>query len=81
MRLQDYLVSVTQGALDDVCRAAQAVPADRIDWSPGGEARSVLEQMREVATGAELFAPLVAGEEMPDFSAHMRIRAGLTDVE
>ncbi|CAN5516559.1 hypothetical protein BH11ARM2_BH11ARM2_30230 [soil metagenome] len=81
MRLQDYLVSVTLGSLDDVCRAALAVPTDKADWSPGGEARSTLDQMREVATGAELFLPLVRGDGMPDFSVHMRTRAGLIDVE
>lgn len=74
-------MAATQGALDDVCRAALAVPEERAGWSPGGEARSTLDQMREVATGAELFLPLVRGDGMPDFSAHMKTCSGLADVE
>ncbi|MDX2064159.1 MAG: hypothetical protein SFX74_00305 [Fimbriimonadaceae bacterium] len=66
MRYQDQLVRQTQGALDDICRAALAVPEDRWDWSPGGAARSVLSQMQEIATSAALFLPVVReGEFAP----------------
>lgn len=62
MRLQDHLVSRTQRALDDVIRAARAIPEERLDWSPGGSARSTLAQMREIAQTGERFLPLVLGD-------------------
>lgn len=62
MRYQDGLVRRTQSALDDVVRAARAIPADRLDWSPGGAARSTLAQMREIAQTGERFLPLILGD-------------------
>lgn len=62
MRFQDQIVRQTQRALDDVVRAARAIPEDRLDWSPGGSARSTLAQMREIAQTGERFVPLVLGD-------------------
>lgn len=73
MRLQEHLVRSTQRALDDVCRAALAVPADRRDWSPGGEARSVLDQMREVALTGTWFLPILAGGTVPSGVDHQAV--------
>ncbi len=61
MRLQDHLVRCTQKALDDVCRAALAVPADHREWSVGGVSRSTLSQMQEIAVSAEAFLEILAG--------------------
>lgn len=62
MRFQDHLVGRTQRALDDVVRAVRAIPEERLDWSPGGSARSALAQMREIAQTGERFVPLVLGD-------------------
>lgn len=62
MRFQDHTVGRTQRALDDVVRAARAIPEDRLDWSPGGSARSALAQMREIAQTGERFLPLIVGD-------------------
>lgn len=70
MRYQDQLVKMTQKAVDDVCRAALAVPGDRADWSPGSEARSVLSQMREIATAANFFLPMIRDGRLPEFDEH-----------
>ena len=62
MRFQDHIVGRTQRALDDVVRAARAIPADQLDWNPGGAARSTLAQMREIAQTGERFLPLIVGD-------------------
>ena len=62
MRFQDQVVRQTQRALDDVIRAAQAIPEDRLDWNPGGSARSAIAQMREIAQTGERFMPLIFGD-------------------
>jgi len=59
MRFQDTIVRITQKALDDVCRAATAVPIEKQDWVPMGEARSVLNQMQEVAVAANWFHDII----------------------
>ena len=62
MRYQDQIVRRTQSALDDVVRAARALPEEKLDWSPGGAARSALAQMREIAQTGDRFLPLIVGD-------------------
>ena len=66
MRYQDQVVRQTQKALDDICRAAMAVPEDRRDWRPGGESRSVLGQLQEVAISAGWLMPILQEGRFPD---------------
>jgi hypothetical protein len=75
MRYQDQLVRQTQKALDDVCRAAAAVPEDKAEWAPLGDMRSVLSQMQEVATAATWFLPIVRDRKPPEFDEHARREA------
>ncbi len=49
MRIQDYSVDVTRSAVDEFFRYAEAVPEDRLDWSPMDEGQSVLALCREIA--------------------------------
>jgi hypothetical protein len=72
MRFQDQVVKSTYRALDDISRAAAAIPEEKIDWKPGGEARSVLNQMQEVAVSAQWFIPLVRDMKVPEFDEHAR---------
>lgn len=65
MRYLDQLVKQTQKAVDDICRSAEAVPEDRVDWEPGEHARSALSQMREVATQAAWFMPIIRDRQAP----------------
>lgn len=75
MRYQDQIVKVTQRALDDVCRAALAVPADKLEWKPLGDVRSVLSQMQEIAASASFFMPLVKTGSAPAFDGEARRKA------
>lgn len=86
MRYLDQLVKQTQKAVDDICRAAEAVPQASHTWSPGGEARSVLDQMREVATQAAWFLPTIRDRKVPEFDRHAiqeakRLRESFDTVE
>ena len=76
---------MTQKALGDVCRAAEAVPAEKLDWCPGGVARSVLNQMQEVATSGTWFLPIVESRVVPVFDKesaqeHTKFRRTLTTI-
>lgn len=75
MRYQDQVVRATQKALDDVCRAALAMPADKLEWVPMGEARPVLSQMQEVAISGSWFIPIVRDRKPPEFDEHARREA------
>lgn len=70
MRLQDQVVRLTQRALADVIRAAEAVPADKLEWVPMGLARSVLHQMQEIAVSGQWFVPILRDRKVPEFNEH-----------
>lgn len=70
MRYQEQVVRATQKALDDVIRAAEAVPAEKLDWSPGGAARTVLNQMQEIAVSGDWFVPILRDRKVPSFDEH-----------
>lgn len=59
-------MKTTMKALDDVCRAARAVPADKQQWSPQGDARSTLDQMREIALQTPWFVRLLREKAPPE---------------
>lgn len=75
MRYQDQLVRLTQKALDDIVRSASAVPADKLTWTPGGETRSTLSQMQEIAMSGSWFVPLVKDRSVPEMDEHARKEA------
>ena len=75
MRYQDQVVRATQKALDDVCRAALAMPTDKVDWVPMGDVRSVLSQMQEMATAGAWFIPIIRDRAQPEFTEHARREA------
>src|SRR5579872_6160924 len=64
------MVKMTQRAVDDICRAALALPAGAATWTVGGEARSALDQMREVAQSAAWLLPLVKESNADEFAKH-----------
>lgn len=86
MRYQDQVVKLTQKALDDICRAALAVPSDRMNWVPTGSMRSTLNQMQEIATSGTWFIPLVESGLLPVFddetrAQHTRFRRTMDRLE
>lgn len=75
MRFTYQLVKMTQKSVDDVCRAAEAIPEDREDWCPGGIARSALSQMQELATQGPWYIPIIREGIVPQFDSEDRQRA------
>jgi len=75
MRYQEQAVKLTQRALDDICRAAMAIPEDRLTWAPMGEARSTLDQMQEIAITAAYVKPILQGEPPQPFGETERQHA------
>ena len=49
MRIQEFLATSIESKLKQLFELARKVPEDRVDWSPGGTARSALDQLQEVA--------------------------------
>jgi len=67
MRYLDQMAKMTQRAVEDVCRTALALPEDKGDWSPGGDARSALNQMQEIAMQGAWFLTIIREGNMPAF--------------
>jgi hypothetical protein len=60
--LQKQAIRMTREALEGIFRTARHVPSDKIDdWSPMGEARSVLSQLIEIALSPSYLTPLAEG--------------------
>lgn len=70
MRLQDHLVRQTQRALNDLLRAVDALPPEKLDWKPCETSRSVLSQLKEVAMAPQFFIHVIRHGKMPDMTNH-----------
>jgi hypothetical protein len=62
--LQQQAIKLTKGAVDMLFNNARHIPADKLDWQPMGEARSVMSQVIECAGAAYFFASVLKGEPM-----------------
>jgi len=51
--------------IDTVCRTAVAIPEDKRDWAPMGNARSVKAQLEELATVHIYIIPILKSGEAP----------------
>src|ERR1019366_1742568 len=86
MRFQDFICETTQASADAAFKAAKAVRADKLSWSPLDEGRSVLDQAQELAQCPIWAHALVADQPMPamDEDAREKMkaeRAGWTTIE
>lgn len=73
--LQTFLVRSTDSARKDLCEAAGALPADRRNWSPGGQARTALDQLAECAIMNRVTARLIEDGTWPDDFSDERYEA------
>jgi len=65
MKYQEFIIDNTRTAMNEAFRSAKAVPADKLEWSPLDQGRSVLDLCRELARCGEWTHDLVSGKEMP----------------
>lgn len=56
MNAIELLIYLIEKKQKDVFAAARRLPADKLDWQPGPNARSALNQLQEIATAGEYFA-------------------------
>jgi hypothetical protein len=68
MRYQDYIADETRKAAAEAFRNAKAVPADKHDWKPLDNGRSVLDQAREMAKCPDWAYDICSGTTQPDWS-------------
>lgn len=62
MTIQEYMIDTTRRSAQAVFKYARAVPADKLDWVPMGESRSVLNIIRECALCPEWGVQVITGE-------------------
>jgi hypothetical protein len=68
MTYQDYIIASMEKVTGDIFRAARAVPADKVEWRPLGEGRSVLDILQECAQSPQWITGLVLNKKFPDVS-------------
>lgn len=77
MTFQEYMIDSTRRAAAAVFKAARAVPADKLEWSPNELGRSVLDQARECAMCPEWAVQVITGE-MPEWTDELQAQMKAT---
>ncbi|MGI8922844.1 MAG: DinB family protein [Fimbriimonadales bacterium] len=68
MKLQEHMINVTRDGAKEAFKYAKAVPADKLEWKPLENGRSVLDLCRELAMCPEWAVELIADKDKnPDF--------------
>lgn len=85
MDIREYLISISARGLENLFRAARALPGDKLDWKPGPGARSALDQLQEIATVMPIFVESMKAREVrfdPEkTAAWLAERAKITDLD
>jgi hypothetical protein len=68
MTVQDHIVTITEHSVESLFRNARAVPADKLDWKPLDEGRSVLGMLSECATVPRFAIDILTTGVAPEFS-------------
>lgn len=80
----DSLVRNTERQLDRFFDAVKSIPADKLDWKPAPGARSVLDQVQEVATVFQSIPDAVSNRKLAwsddMYATMMAERQKLTDL-
>jgi len=66
MRYQDQAVRMTKFAMQELFKTARAVPADKLEWEPLDNGRSVLDQLQECAQSPLWFAEMLKPDWQPE---------------
>lgn len=64
MEATELLTYLTEREIDSLFRAAHAVPADKLDWTPAPGMRSALDMLQEVATALDVFWSIYTEKKM-----------------
>jgi uncharacterized damage-inducible protein DinB len=77
LSLQLFVAAATQKAAADLITAVERIPADKRDWSPGGSARTTLDQAAECAVLNGYTADMVQTRQWPigDFEEFVTAKA------
>jgi hypothetical protein len=81
MKVQEYVIENTQQAAAEAFRYAKAVPADKLEWAPGGDARSALDLCRELAVTPTWTIDTIEGTESESRETQQALMASLKTVE
>ena len=68
MRIQEYMIDVTKSAASEAFKCARRTAADKVDWKPLDEGRSVLDQCREMAMCPKWAEDIISGVPMPEWN-------------
>lgn len=67
MTFQEGIIAGTRYAAQEAFKYAKAVPADKLEWKPMDEGRSVLDICKEMAMAPSWSTNILGGQPMPDF--------------
>ena len=65
IKIQEQAAKMTDDALEMILRTAKFIPEDKLDWTPMGSARTVLNQLAEIIQFAERLAWMLTADIIP----------------
>jgi hypothetical protein len=68
MRFQDFIIGDTKEAMAQAFRYAKAVPADKVEWAPLDQGRTVLSLCQELARCPDWTYEMLSSSQQPDWS-------------
>ncbi len=68
MSYQDRMVRSTSRAVETLFKNARAVPADKLEWQPMDQGRTVLDQLQECSSSPRFYAMILEEKKFPEIS-------------
>jgi len=68
MSYQDRIARSTSRAVETLFKNARAVPADKLEWQPLDQGRTVLDQLQECSSSPRFYAMILEEKKFPEIS-------------
>ena len=81
MNYADALAEMLREGADSLWRTIKATPADKLDWKPAPEARTVRELMGEIVMTTGFSADFIRTQSMPDMESGDKTEKNLEEIE
>ncbi|HVT12520.1 MAG TPA: DinB family protein [Fimbriimonadaceae bacterium] len=86
MKTSEFLAQSIEKKHEQVFALARTVPVERLDWAPGGQSRSVLDQLQELGIIIRFYVAMLREKTAPEptpemFEEYQTDRKKLTTID
>ena len=80
MEFQEGFEMLFEDGAGSLWRTAQAIPEEKLDWMPGGEARTARQLLEELVTTTTFTAQMIRDMKMPEMTEE-KLPKSITELE